>query len=69
MRFEELSEDGAAELDQYILHLGQVSLALRLSQNAKADLHSLDVVTVGAHGSNLSFLRLVLLEKSANDEN
>ena len=68
MRLEELPEDGTTELNQYVLHLREVALALRLSQNAKADLHSLDVVTIGTHRCHLALFRLVLLQKCANDQ-
>ena len=68
VRLEELAEDGASELDQDVLHLGEVALALGLGQDAKADLHPLDVVPVGAHGCHLALLRLMLFEQGADDE-
>lgn len=68
MRFEEFTEDGSAKLNEHILHLSQVSLALRLSQDAKAHLHSLDIITIGTHGRDLALLGLMLLEKRADNE-
>ena len=68
VRLEELAEDGASELDQHVLHLGEVALALGLGQDAKADLHPLDVVPVSAHGCHLALLRLMLFEQGADDE-
>ena len=63
MRFEEFSEDGATELNKHVLHLSQASMAFRLSQDAKANLHSLDIVAVSAHRRDLTLLGLMLLEK------
>ena len=56
-------------MNQHILYFCQVALALRLGQDTQADLHSLHIVTVNAHGHSLSFLELVLFEQSTDDEN
>ena len=68
VRLEELAEDRPAELDQDVLHLGHVSLALGLGQDPEADLHTLDVVLVSAHRCDLSFLGLVGFEEGADDQ-
>mmetsp|Transcript_19580 Transcript_19580/g.26463 ORF Transcript_19580/g.26463 Transcript_19580/m.26463 type:complete len:392 (-) Transcript_19580:1518-2693(-) len=69
VRLQELAEDGASELDQHVLNLRQAPLRLRLGQNTQADLHALCVVAVHAHRHSLPLLKLVLLEKGADDEN
>ena len=56
MRFEEFSEDGATELNQDVLNLGQIALALGLCQDLQAHLHSLNVVFISRHSCHLAFL-------------
>ena len=68
MRFEEFSKDGATELDKHVLHLSQASMTLRLGQDAKTNLHSLNVITIGAHSRDLALLRLMLLEECTDYE-
>lgn len=68
MRLQEFPKDGPSELNENVLGLSQVAMTLLLGQDAKAYLHPLNVVPVGAHGRDLSFLLLMLFEEGADDE-
>jgi len=67
MRLEEFTKDGASKLNEDVLNLCEIVLALGLRQDAQADLHALNVIAVGCFRDNLSFLGLVFLEEGTNN--
>lgn len=67
MRLEEFTKDGASKLNEDVLNLCEIFLALGLRQDAQADLHALNVIAVSCFRDNISFLGLVFLEEGTNN--
>lgn len=67
MRLEEFAKDGTSKLNQDVLNLCEIVLALGLRQDAQADLHALNVIAVSCFRDNLSFLGLVFLEEGTDN--